>query len=933
VSGGSDSVGRTERDLRLIGRVEERARIDTLLDDAATGSSSALVVSGPPGIGKTALLRYAVGRATRFRVLSVVGVESEITFGYAGVHQLVSPLIDHMDVLAAPQRNALDVALGRVEHRDFDPFLVALAVLSLLGEASRTQPLLAVVDDAQWLDGESATVLAFVARRLRAEHVAMLVGTRSTRGQRGGFERLPSLDIDGLSTHDARTLVETATGGSLGDAVAGLIVAASAGNPLALVEIPKALTGEQLLGTVPLPDPLPIGPHLSTVFTERIRALSAEAQTALLLAAAEQMGDMFLFRRAAEALGVSGWDAAATEAESSGLVCFAASATFLHPLVRSAVYYAAAPAQRRLVHDTLANAFEAAGERDRSAWHLGAATTSPDKRVADALGESADRALRRGSPSAAAAYLVRAAELTPSREQATSRLLEAARAELTAGDVVAAREVLGRATAHQIDEGQRANAGWTEALIHLIGGNGREAVMRLAEVLPGIQASEQDLALGASVAAVAATLAAGHLVGDESRQAIAEGVTGQCATTQLPAIPARFLKAAAARWTDGATANAELRSVATELARQPGEIEEAVGRHLHVVFYDVVLAAAELLDDGAWGDLVRAWESVARRTGAVTALPLALSSLSWLEVLQGRFGSAASHLAEIDGLVSLTGNRGLLGAPAPATVLRHAWQGNEEATRTGVRRMMRDAHDRGLGIGLDHGYAALAVLELGAGRYEAALRVALRVADHDAIPMGVLSLADLVEAAVRSGQHEHVPPALERLAVCAETSGTPWSRATLARSRAIAATGDEAEEQFTVALDQLSRCSIATDVARTQLTYGEWLRRERRKREARTALEHSVEIFETFGAAGFAARARAELAATGARVRPHSATPDILTPQEAQIARLAAAGERNSDIAAQLFITTSTVEYHLRKVFMKLGVSSRTQLAQVELPS
>jgi DNA-binding CsgD family transcriptional regulator len=323
---------------------------------------------------------------------------------------------------------------------------------------------------------------------------------------------------------------------------------------------------------------------------------------------------------------------------------------------------------------------------------------------------------------------------------------------------------------------------------------------------------------------------------------------------------------------------------------------------------------------------------VARQTGALIALPLALSSLSWLEVLQGRFGSAASHLAEIDVLVSLTGIRGLLGAPAPAMVLREAWQGNEEATRTAVRRMMRDAHDRGLGIGIDHGYAALTVLELGAGHYEAALRAAQRVAEHDAIPLGVVGLADLVEAAVRAGQPEHVPPALERLADRAATSGTPWARATLARSCAVAALGDEAEEHFAVALDELSRCSILTDGARTQLAYGEWLRRARRKREARAALEESLEIFETLGATGFAARARAELAATGAHVRPRSAAPDVLTPQEAQIARLAAAGERNHDIAAHLFITTSTVEYHLRKVFMKLSVSSRTQLARVDLP-
>ena len=326
---------------------------------------------------------------------------------------------------------------------------------------------------------------------------------------------------------------------------------------------------------------------------------------------------------------------------------------------------------------------------------------------------------------------------------------------------------------------QHADAAWTEALIHLVGGHGREAAALLADVLPIIDAEERELAAGASVAAIAAALAAGHLVDETTRRAIATGVSGLSASTELPAMVARLVDAVAARWTNGHTACAALREVVTAMAEQPRQIEEAVGRHLHVVFYDIVLATAELLDDRAWDDLTHAWVQIARRTGALSALPLALSSLSWLEVLQGRFGSAASHLAEIDDLVSLTGIRGLLGTPAPAMVLREAWQGNEEATRTGVRRMMRDAHDRGQGIGLDHGYAALTVLELGAGHYEAALRFAQRVADHDAIPLGVLGLADLVEAAVRAGHPEHVPPALERLADRAATSGTPWARGTL----------------------------------------------------------------------------------------------------------------------------------------------------------
>ncbi len=383
MSGGTDPLGRTGVAIGIVGRIDERASIDALLDAAVTGSSGAVVVAGPPGIGKSALLDYAVNQATQFRILRVAGVESETAFGYAGVHQLVGPVLDHSGALVDPQRDALDAALGRVEHTPFDPFIVALAVLSLLGEAARVQPVLAVVDDAQWLDDESATVIAFVARRLRAERLAMLVAARATNDHRIEFERLPRLHVDGLSASDARALVASVAGGVLDDVVADHIVAASGGNPLALVELPKALSEEQLRGTAPLPDPLPIGPHLSSVFTARLGALSDDAQTAILLAAVEQKGDPSLIRRAAGTMAGLAWDEAAMEVEASGLVRFEPLVSFRHPLVRSAVYYAASPVQRRRVHAALAAALDSADDVDRLAWHLGAAT---------------DRARRAGRP-------------------------------------------------------------------------------------------------------------------------------------------------------------------------------------------------------------------------------------------------------------------------------------------------------------------------------------------------------------------------------------------------------------------------------------------------------------------------------------------------------------------------------------------------------
>jgi DNA-binding NarL/FixJ family response regulator len=376
-----------------------------------------------------------------------------------------------------------------------------------------------------------------------------------------------------------------------------------------------------------------------------------------------------------------------------------------------------------------------------------------------------------------------------------------------------------------------------------------------------------------------------------------------------------------------------LHMAVTSAARDQARLQSVAGRHVHVVYFDTVLAAVDTLDDRAWDDLTHAWVQLSRATGALAALPLALSFRGWLEVLPGRLGSAASHLAEIEDVVSLTRSRGLLGAPAPAHVLRNAWLDDEEATRTGARRMMQDAHERGAGIGIDHAYAALSVLELGAGRYDAALRVARHIFDHDSIVLATLALPDLVEAAARCSDMDLAEQALARLSERATASGTAWARGLLARARALVANGDEADEHFRLALDELSRSTVATDTARTQLLYGEWLRRARRRKKARGPLHEALEFFETIGASGFAARARSELAATGEHVRSRSAPVNVLTPQEAQIARLAASGERNHDIAAQLCITTSTVEYHLRKIFVKLGVSSRTQLAQVDLPT
>lgn len=932
-----DVVGRaveTGRRIVLVGRGAERAAIDALLGDAGQGASGSLVVSGPAGIGKSSLLHYALDQAAGFRVLQVRGVESEMAFGYAGVHQLVLPLEDAVEVLPGPQRRALQAVFGTVEADPPGPYVLGLAVLGLLAEAARAQPLLVVVDEAQWLDDESLTVLSFVARRLHADRVALVAATRTTAGRPTGFEGVRRLDLVGLAPADALELLSSAARTPIDADVAERIVAATEGNPLALVELPSALTADQLRGAAPLPDPVPIGDRLSSVFEPRLGALDDNARNLLLLAAAERFGDPRLLGRAAAPMASSTWEDVVATVEAAGLVRFTPRVEFRHPLVRSAVYYSATPAQRRRAHAALAVALAADGDADRRAWHLGAAAVEPEEAVALELEAAAERLRRRGGASVAAAYLWRAAELTPDADRATDRLLEAARTELSTGRSHRAREMLDRASATGLALRHRGDAAWTEALIHLVEGDLREAGAVLVRALPDVDVDDAELGLGICVAAHAIALGGAHLLDDATRLAIADGTRRLCARVEVPEPLVQLVTGLSSRLRDGeADAAALLRAAVCFATGDPARLEDMSGHHVHVVYLDLVLGAVGTLDDRSWEELTGAWVELARRAGALAALPFARGLRSWLEVLQGRVGPAASDLDEAEDVASLTGARGLLGTPASAQVLLHAWQGDEEGTRAGAHRMMRDAHERGQGLAVDQAYAALTVLELGCARYDAALRAARRGAEHAGVGLGTVALADVVECAVRCGEPEVARGAMERLSDRLAAPCTPWARGLLARSRALVATGDEADGLFRSALEELSQSTLATERARTLLLYGEWLRRARRRRDAREPLADALELFQAMGAERFAARAGAEMAATGEHVRQRSAPSDVLTPQEAQIARLAAAGQRNNEIAAHLYITTSTVEYHLRKVFVKLGVTSRTQLAQIDLPS
>ena len=467
----------------LVGRAAERAAIEALLRDAERGAAGALLFRGPPGIGKSALVDYAIDVASGFRVVHLVGVESEMGFGYAAVHQLALFLHDCVDALAEPQRMVVDAVLGHADQGALDPFRVGLAVLGLAEEAARAQPVLAVIDDAQWVDDESALALSFVGRRLRAERVASLLTVRDTPDALTRFASIRSVTLGGLSPPQAHHLLTECAESPVDEAVARRLVAATDGNPLALVELPAVLSPEQLRGVTPLPDPLPIDERLAGVFAARVRALDPAARTLLLLAAAERFGDPTLLRRAADVLGSVSWDEAVANAEAGGLVTFTPSVEFRHPLVRSAVYYAAPAVDRRRAHAALAEALDTDLDADRRAWHLGAAATKPDESLARSLAASAERARQRGGASAAAFFLWRAAELTPDPERATERLLEAARAELVGGRSSRALEILDQARASGLGDRHRADAAWTEALIHIVTGDVRRAATLMPDAL------------------------------------------------------------------------------------------------------------------------------------------------------------------------------------------------------------------------------------------------------------------------------------------------------------------------------------------------------------------------------------------------------------------------------------------------------------------
>jgi DNA-binding CsgD family transcriptional regulator len=897
----------------LIDRRRECAVLDGLLAAARAGRGGVVVVRGEAGIGKTALLDHVAEAAADLHLVRVSGVESELELAFAVLQQLCSPLLDRLARLPAPQRDALAVALGLRSGPAPDEFLVGLAVLTLLSEASGDGPLVCLVDDGHWLDRASGRALAFAARRLMAEPVVLVIATREPDDD---LRDLPDLEVGGLPDENARELLASVVRWSLDERVLERVLGEARGNPLALLELPRDSSDGLWL---------PAGPTLAgrieQAFRRQIDALPTDTRRLLRVAAVDPVGDPARVWQAGRLLGVPA--EAATPAVAADLIEFATWVRFRHPLVRSAAYRAASLAERQEAHRALAEATDPDADPDRHAWHRGKAAPGPDEDVAAALERSAGRAQARGGLAAAAAFLDQAATLTPDPAGRARRLLEAARAKRDAGDLQAALDLLAAAEAGPPDDRRAAEARHLRGQITLEERRSREAAGLLSAAARQLVPFDPRLAREAYMQALGAAIWTG-----ESEQ---PGVLREIATAarEAPAGPPPLhaadvlLDAFAIRLTEGHAAAAPSLAHALRLilALEPGAGAD-VGRFLWLAGYRAGgIVAGELWDDQAWHTLATRQVEVARGAGALVQLQYALNFLAWASIESGDL-TTASQLLDEDRLIG----EAIGGRPVGFCALAlAAWRGDEAVAGELIELTNRLAVAQGTGrlhTLADH---ASAVLHNGFGRHPAARDAARRAFERDELGYDPFIAAELAEAASRTGEAELVAAVRERMAHRCRAAPTEWALGTEACVRALDGGGDEA---FRESIARLGRTRRRAQLARVHLLYGEWLRRERRRIDARKELRTAYEMLSHMGVDGFAERARRELAATGESVRRRTDAAVIaeLTAQEAQIARLARDGLSNPEISTRLFISPRTVEWHLGNVFAKLDISSRRQL-------
>jgi DNA-binding CsgD family transcriptional regulator len=909
----------------LIDRIEEKRALRLLLSAARDGYSGSLVLRGEPGIGKTALLEYAVAQARGMQVARLTAVESQMEVGFAALNQLLTPFLPEMDTLPAPQREALRSAFGMTTADAGAPdlFLVGLATLTLLAGRASQQPLLVAVDDGQWLDQPSANVLAFVARRVHADSIALLFAVREPAGRRLPLDGLKELRLAGLSERAARALLATVIDGPLDDDMAAWLIEGANGNPLALIELPGELREGGPAAHPRLPGRFPVGTLLRQRFLRQVSSLPAHTRTLLLLAAADTSGDPGLLWRAAATLGVTP-DAAAT-AEAERLLTVSPRVSFRHPLIRSAVYYGAPVSQRRQAHQALAGACDPELDPDRRAWHLAEAVTGPDELVAAELERSAGRATQRGGYATTATFLARAAEMTPDRGRQAARRLAAARADLTAGNPAQALTLLEQAAPALGSPLERAMAGRLRGGLRVVLGQGHGTVPVLLDSARTLLSHDPRLGRDALLEAMEAAIV---FQGNGATHEAAE--VGRAVPVTVPASadgsqPATdlLLDGLAVRFTDGYQAAQPYLSGAITALRASTDIRWCgLG----------CLVAADLWDLNAWHELASHWTALTRQRGALTSLQVAMALLSAAEQVLGRLDVCQALAAEAAEIAAATGNPGIIGTDTRGYDLLAALHGREAETRERVAAREREWLHRGRGGG-DMGNYSMTMLEIGLGRHRAALPYASRIYQDDPLYIGALALPEVVEAAARSGEREVAAAALDRLTQRARASGTPWALGLLARSEALMAADGTAEQRYQDAFVHLGKSLAMPDLARAHLLYGEWLRDQRRRAEAQQELRTAHDMFSSMELAAFASRAQAGLDAVGERHGEHrqgsgSATQESLTAQEERIARLVAEGASNSEAGAALFLSPNTIDYHLRKVFRKLGITSRTQLVR-----
>jgi len=902
----------------LLGRDDETLVITSLLEGTRNGDGAAIVIHGEPGIGKTAILERAVALARDFNVLRTLGNEAEMELPYASLQDLFRPEIQEVEQLPHPQRCALEVALGRRDGQVPDRLLVGLGLLNLMSLVSTRRPVLCVVDDVQWLDAASAHAIGFAARHVSKDPVAFLLGSRTLTEEVRG---IAELHIGGLEDKDARELLATALPDRLDGGVVDRLIAETHGNPLALLELPRGLTPSQLAGGFGPPVSVTLTGQIEESYRRRLARLSPGSRTLLLIVAADPTGDPGIIWRAASSLGID--EGASETIEDDGLVDFGERVVFRHPLVRSAVYKTANPRNRREAHNALAEATDAVYDPDRKAWHRAQATLHPNEAVADELEASAERAQSRGGYAAAGAFLERSVAFTVDPASRAVRALRAAQAKCMGGALDAASGLVMIAERGPLDDLHQAQLDALLGQIAFARSRGNEVSPLMLRAASRLEHVDLTLARDAYFDALIAAILSGHLAVEADVVAVAKAALAVPPSDQQPRASDVLLEGLSLLVTDGVTPGTAVLKRALSAFRG-----DRLSTEERLRWSWVAGGTAGLIwDHETWDLLTARHQRLARDLGALSILPISLSTRVMMCLFAGEMAAAQSLADQVEVVTDASDNRRIQNS----ALFLAAFRGDQPELQQLSETITSDAQSEGEGLALSRVHWATALLCNGRGEYEEAFRCAKEAVRHpNEFWYWGWAAVELIEAASRTNRTEGARSVLARFQESTDASGTEWALGVQARCRALLTDGAGAEALYQEAIDRLLPTRLQVDLARTRLLYGEWLRRQRRQRHARDQLRRAHELFVEFDMSAFAGRAEAELLATGERARKREVDTQVdLTPRELRISELATQGATNQDIAEQLFISPATVEYHLTKVYRKLGIRSRTQLANV----